>query len=468
MGPESFTPPSSLLIIGSGAFGLSTAFALAKRPEWSSTAITIVDRSAESFPSPDASSVDSSRIVRADYADRAYSALATAAQVEWRKPGKDSWGGEGRYTETGFVIVADEGPLVREDGLRTGMGFTKSAYANALELEKSEGVEKGISVVELKGREAIKEASKTGASFGDWGYINRRAGWADAEASMKFLYEQVLATRRVKFVGAAVERLEIEGKKVTGARLQDGTPLKADLVMVAAGAWTPSLVDLRGQAVATGQALGYTDITEEEQKRLGKVPTLMNVTHATFMITPHNRVLKIGRHGYGYMNPKKVATALVVPKSQTDPAFPEITVSQPYTHLDDAKLWVPAEAELALRQGLRNMAPWPELQDRPWTRTKICWYTDTATGDFLITYHPHWDGLFIATGGSGHGFKFLPVLGDKIADVVMKKCPVEFQDKWEWREATDIEKAIVTEDGSRGGPVGLILMEELRKQGPRL
>lgn len=469
-----YNPPSSILIIGSGVFGLSTAYALTKRPSWSKTQITVLDRSGPqttdrpSFPAADSSSIDSSRIVRSDYSDRAYSQLAAAAQEEWRKPGPQSWGGEGRYSETGFLICADQGPEVYSDGIKkTGLGYARDAYVNGLELQDMEGLPKG-SVVELNSREKIALASGTGAPFGDWGYLNKRSGWANAEKSMTWLYNRVVETGRVKFVGETVERLEIDGKKVTGAKLRNGTILQADLVVVAAGAWSPSLVDTRAQAVATGQALAYTDINDREQARLANVPVLMNLTQSTFMITPSNNVLKIGRHGYGYLNPKTISTALVVPKKEGDSPFPEITVSQPYTHLDNAKLCVPAEAERDLREGLRRMVPWPELKDRPWTHSRICWYTDTATGDFLITYHPHWDGLFLATGGSGHGFKFLPVLGEKIADTIENNYPADFVDKWCWKEASDVTKQIVTEDGSRGGRVGLLLMDELQKNGSRL
>ena len=114
------------------------------------------------------------------------------------------------------------------------------------------------------------------------------------------------------------------------------------------------------------------------------------------------------------------------------------------------------------------MVPWPELKERPFTANRICWYTDTATGDFLISYHPHWEGLFVATGGSGHGFKFLPVLGDKIADCMQGKCPTEFQNKWQWKEVTDVNRAVMTEDGSRSGKTGLTLQGEFRKQKSRL
>ncbi|KAH8666357.1 putative fructosyl amino acid protein [Xylariales sp. PMI_506] len=464
---DPFRPPSSLLIVGTGVFGLSTAYALSKRSAWSSTQITIVDRAPEptSFLSPDASSIDSSRIVRNDYADPAYTALGAAALREWRKPG--SWGADGRYTETGFLLVADQAPERRPDGIKTGMGYTRASYLNAIELEKREGSRSG-SLEELSSPKAIGGATPSGGQFGDWGYINRRSGWADAEATMKWLYERVVSETSVKFVRGTVERLLVDGRKVRGAKLQDGSELEAELVLVAAGAWTPSLVDLRGQAVATGQVLAYTNLTAEEQGKLANAPVMMSMTHSTFIITPRDQILKIGRHAYGYQNPTKVNTALVVPKDEGDSVYSEITVSQPYTHLNDKNLWIPADGERDLREGLRRMVPWPEVYNRPWTNSRICWYTDTATGDFLITYHPYWDGLFLATGGSGHGFKFLPVLGDKIADTVEKNCPSEFREAWGWRAATDVEKAIVTEDGSRSGRLGQILKEELNKVPARL
>lgn len=488
----SFKPPATLLIVGSGVFGLSTAYALTKRPEWASTQITVLDRAGGSapsfpanpvFPSRDASSIDSSRIIRADYADAAYAALASAAQQAWRRPGADSIGGEGRYSESGFVLVADdEPPRIRNArGLevKSGMGFARDAYVNALAHARHAGPGKdGEQEVQLlDSRAAIAKATTTGAELGDWGYLNRGSGWANAERAMAWLYENVKATGRVKFVSGTVARLEIDAgqRKVVGAKMLDDKSIRAELVMVAAGAWTPSLVDLRGQAVATGQVLGYMDITPEEQARLGQAPVLMNMTKGTFLIPPSNNVLKIGLHGYGYQNPKKMTSCLTVPKptsiraaNDQEQFFPEISVSQPLTHLDDPSLWMPASGERALRNGLRAMVPWPSVAERPFSANRVCWYTDTPTGDFLVAYHPYWSGLFVATGGSGHGFKFLPVLGEHIADSIADKCTPVLKEKWAWKEVTDVERAIVTEDGSRGGQAGLILKTELRKNGPRI
>jgi sarcosine oxidase/L-pipecolate oxidase len=50
-----FEVPSSVLIIGSGVFGLATAHAICKNPLFKDTKVTVVDR--QPFPTPDGSSV---------------------------------------------------------------------------------------------------------------------------------------------------------------------------------------------------------------------------------------------------------------------------------------------------------------------------------------------------------------------------------------------------------------------------
>ena len=62
-----------------------------------------------------------------------------------------------------------------------------------------------------------------------------------------------------------------------------------------------------------------------------------------------------------------------------------------------------------------------------------CLYNDTLDEHFWIDHHPEKEGLSVATGGSGHGFKFGPVLGDLIADVVEGR-PNEWADLFRWRE----------------------------------
>jgi len=272
---------------------------------------------------------------------------------------------------------------------------------------------------------------------------------------MRFLRKQIELTGRVEFITGEATSLLQRGRKVTGVKVAGGETREAELVILATGAWTGKLVDLRGRATATGQVLCYLVLSEEEQERLGKMPVLLNMSSGMFIIPPRNKLLKVARHGYGYSNPVSV------------PAFDgregEVVISLPRTARDDPLLWVPREGEEACRQALREMIP--SLGDRPFSKSKICWYTDTPKGDFIIAYHPGYEGLFLATGGSGHGYKFLPVIGERIVDCVEGSTPVEFREKWAWSEGT-VEN-VVTEDGSRGGRPGMVLDTELRK-GSRL
>lgn len=418
------------------------------------------------FPAPDAASVDTSRIVRADYADAAYAALCDEAQVEWRKQENPTdLGAQGRYTETGLIVVGDaslpapaSGSVVSEPTQKaklTGLDYARKSWAN-VQCLASRDPALAERIQELPNSEHIREALGTGGTSGSWGYINQNSGWADAGKSMAWLLKQVKNTGRVSFVSGTVASLEHNETTVTGAKLSDGRVLSADLVMVAAGAWTGSLVDLEGQALATGQVLAYMDITEEEQQLLGSMPVILNLSTGLFIIPPANRVLKVARHAYGYVNPRVLheAPLPVLPHSSSNK-----TVSIPQTSVTHPDLSIPAEGAADLRAALLEMIPLPELQTRPFTRTRLCWYSDTRTADFLIDYHPHWRNLFVTTGDSGHAFKFLPVIGDKIADCIMRNRPPQFRGKWDWKERDTT--TLFTEDGSRGGKPGLVLGDEL-------
>ncbi|KAI0483585.1 DAO-domain-containing protein [Xylaria cf. heliscus] len=517
---DGYTPPESILIIGSGVFGLSTALSLARRPEIPhGTSITVIDRSPDPgvFPARDASSIDSSRIIRADYSDPAYTKLAGEAQAHWRRDldDPDSLGGGGRYHESGLLLAADDsgdGATVRSDGHPTGLGYTKRSWVNALALAHSEGRPLS-SVLLMPSPFSISKASRTGGEWADWGYLNTAAGWADAEKSMQWLYDKVVRTGRVTFVNGTVEALETQTgeppareQRVVGARLSDGRSFSADLVIVAAGAWTPTLVDLAGQAVATGQCLAYLRLTDEEQAKLANMPVCLNLTDGCFAIPPRDNVLKIARHSYGYLNPQPVSHGPLKPSSSSPTTGPEDdrskpaaeTISQPRTHITDPSLSIPAEGASDLRRALQRMIPWPELAERPFFKTRLCWYTDTATGDWIIDYHPSYKNLFVATGGSGHAFKFLPIIGEKVVDCLLGRCPDEFREKWKWKDTVRIngdvdaangengagsdgertqgqpenlqkdlalEHIVATEDGSRGGKPGLILQDEMTKSG---
>jgi sarcosine oxidase len=62
----------------------------------------------------------------------------------------------------------------------------------------------------------------------------------------------------------------------------------------------------------------------------------------------------------------------------------------------------------------------PSLKGAPITETRVCQYENTSNGDFLIDRHPDLHNLWFAGGGSGHGFKHGPALGNYVADLLQK------------------------------------------------
>jgi monomeric sarcosine oxidase len=57
----------------------------------------------------------------------------------------------------------------------------------------------------------------------------------------------------------------------------------------------------------------------------------------------------------------------------------------------------------------------PALQHAPLLEARVCQYENTSQGDFLIDRHPDFDNVWLVGGGSGHGFKHGPALGEYMA-----------------------------------------------------
>jgi glycine/D-amino acid oxidase-like deaminating enzyme len=60
----------------------------------------------------------------------------------------------------------------------------------------------------------------------------------------------------------------------------------------------------------------------------------------------------------------------------------------------------------------------PLMRHAPVAESRVCQYENTDTGDFLIDRHPGLDNVWIAGGGSGHGFKHGPAVGRYVAGLV--------------------------------------------------
>ncbi len=66
----------------------------------------------------------------------------------------------------------------------------------------------------------------------------------------------------------------------------------------------------------------------------------------------------------------------------------------------------------------------PALAGAPIVETRVCQYENTSSGDFLIDRHPEFENVWLVGGGSGHGFKHGPALGEYVAARVLgAACP---------------------------------------------
>ena len=76
-----------------------------------------------------------------------------------------------------------------------------------------------------------------------------------------------------------------------------------------------------------------------------------------------------------------------------------------------------------LREYLRQHIP--SLANAPIVETRVCQYENTFNGDFLIDVHPEWENVWLVGGGSGHGFKHGPALGEYVSARIMNKVAAE-------------------------------------------
>jgi sarcosine oxidase len=60
----------------------------------------------------------------------------------------------------------------------------------------------------------------------------------------------------------------------------------------------------------------------------------------------------------------------------------------------------------------------PRLANAPVMEARVCQYENTSNGDFLIDRHPAFENVWIVGGGSGHGFKHGPVVGEYVARMI--------------------------------------------------
>jgi len=67
----------------------------------------------------------------------------------------------------------------------------------------------------------------------------------------------------------------------------------------------------------------------------------------------------------------------------------------------------------------------PRLAGAPLVESRVCQYENTSTGDFLIDRHPAFENVWLVGGGSGHGFKHGPAVGEYACSLLEGKTSAE-------------------------------------------
>ncbi len=360
-------PTRRALVIGCGVFGVTTARELARR-RW---AVTLVEPGP--IPRPEASSTDRSKIVRMDYgSDLFLTRLAEEALDGWRCWNQDLFT-RPLFHEVGFLLLS-RGPLA----------------AGGFEYESMQAVAGLGHPVRRLDRAAIRREHPAwnADAFVD-GYLSLHAGWVESGQAVS----ELAAAARAEGVDIRKGRAEtIVADTVDGAgvQLRGGGFVQAEAIVVAAGAWTPQLVPaLAGALRPVALPVLLLRPGSADELRPPRLPVWSaDITGTGWYGFPagEDGIVKIGHHGRGW------------------PGRPE--------HPGP----VPAEWEARGRRFLRDAIP--RLADAPLAGTRACHYCDSTDGDFWIARDPHRPALVVASGGSGHGFKFAPLLGGLVADAV--------------------------------------------------
>jgi sarcosine oxidase len=88
------------------------------------------------------------------------------------------------------------------------------------------------------------------------------------------------------------------------------------------------------------------------------------------------------------------------------------------------------QSRLASREGAEFAARYvaerfPAMKNSPIVESRLCQYENTSNGDFLIDRHPEFQNVWLVGGGSGHGFKHGPAVGQHVAALISGEAKVE-------------------------------------------
>lgn len=358
---------ADVIVVGLGAMGSCALAELAAR----GVRALGVDR----FDPPHAlgSSHGGSRVIRLSYFEHPdYVPLLRRAYEGFDRLSRDS--GETLRHETGLVVGGVPGNPV-------SAGMLRSAREHGLEVEA------------IDGRELARRWPQFSVPA-NWEIVTeRRGGFVRPEATIRS------ALARAERLGARVVRnCAVQAWGAEGDRAWVETAagrLDAGALVLAGGAWMPSLVGLAAVRLEpTRETIVWIDEAGDPSWRADSMPVWLfdrGLEPAIYGIPAFDgmgepRGMKVGLHGRG----------------------PRVRPEQISEPVDDA----------IVRESLgATIERIPSALGRAVVAAKHCLYTMSSDSDFVLGLHPSHGNVAIACGFSGHGFKFAPVIGEALADL---------------------------------------------------
>ena len=329
-----------------------------------------------------ASSGGETRVMRGTYGpNQPYTMMAARAMQLWHEH-EERWGRRLFY--------------------RTGVLWLAGADNHEFEQESLASLrEAGIPYEELAPRDLGRRWPQFNLDGVGWGIYEPTSGYLLARSACMAVLDGFLAEGGEYKQAAVSDNLDQRGWN--GLKLSDGSSLTADHYVLACGPWLgrlfPEIVGTRLH-VTKQEVFFFGTPVGDDRFSPGTMPVWADHGERFIYGIP-------GHDGRGF----KVADDTRGP--EFDPTSGDRTVS--------------AEGLQLVRDYVAFR--FPALENAPIIESRVCQYENTSDGHFIIDRHPARDGVWIVGGGSGHGFKHGPAVGEMVAELVLeeKRAPNCFQ-----------------------------------------
>jgi len=361
---------TDVLVVGGGIVGTAAAYFLAAG---SDRGVTLVERDGIAA----GSTGDSSAILRHHYGpDAVYTRMAAWSHRFYRE----------FEAETGQPLARADSPLVR---------FAAEGTGSADYVEAGERVlrEEGLPVSRYEADELGEQYPMYDGEVLDrfeFAISDDSAGYSDGTDAAGGFARAAAEAGATVVTGVGVESLVAEDGRVVGAGTTEG-PIECEVVVVAAGPWTPELAETVGVEVPITPTREQVVVLEPPEDYVERYPDLTPTTSMP--------------GGEWYLRPDFGGGVLVATHHYSEAVDPDDYDEDP----DESTL-------LELTDVVAESIP--ELAEAG-IRGRYCGvYSVTPDHDFVIDEAGP-EGCFLACGFSGHGFKHGPAVGRIVRDLVV-------------------------------------------------